>query len=290
MEKELNKFDYCDIYYVFESTNKFKAVYGGKAIEKAFIQEPRIMKDYVIYIVSEGSIYLSQQDRYVEVKAKQMLLNFPFIKHFGYQKADATFYWFHFTCDKEPQEYQKDRLIEAIKNDKHFLDNKIILPYHCDIKNYNTIVLLISLYLQALTENRNIECENYYVSLICAEISRQEIANLLEDKKEMPYRFKKVVEYFNLYYYSIESIGEMADKFGYNSKYLSALFKKYLNVSPKKYLDDIRVNHADAILVDTDLSIKEIASLVGFDDSHVFMKAYKKSRGMTPTTFRTKKH
>ena len=42
----------------------------------------------------------------------------------------------------------------------------------------------------------------------------------------------------------------------------------------------------DGFLIDTDLSIKDIASEVGYSNSYYFIKIFKEHRGMTPGEYR----
>lgn len=276
-------------YYLFDMTIPFHAVYGGKKLLNDFIEKPRIMKDYIIYLVIEGKIYIKQDNVCSSVEQQEMLFNLPYLPQEGYKKEKSSFYWIHFTSANNPIKITRSELINKLNNDKDFMKNRIIIPTHAKVSNYKNLVLLISLYLQELQENRNSVAEDYFLSLICAEISRQELGKILTKSNDFPFKLKEIVEYINVCSHLINSVDEVACQFGYTSKYLSFLFKKYLNTSPKKYIEDARLNHADSLLLDSNLQINKIASLVGYDDAHVFMKAYKRSRGMTPSIFRNKK-
>jgi len=272
-------------YYLFKA-NSFHAVYGGKTIKDDFIQDKRIMKDYGVYVVVDGAIHFKQDNLLCSATKGEMLLQFPYIEHGGFKRAYSSFYWFHFTTSTDPIKMTKEEIIEKLNTDIHFFDDLVIIPHKCKLSEYTNITLLINLYLQSLYEKRNQECENSYINLLLSEISRQELIYLDQSKTEIPLKLIQIIEYIDLFFSQDINVKELSKIFGYNSKYLSYLFKKFKNISPKKYLENVRMNHADSILIDTSLNLKEVSSLVGYSDSNQFVKAYKKSRGITPTEFR----
>jgi AraC-like DNA-binding protein len=53
-----------------------------------------------------------------------------------------------------------------------------------------------------------------------------------------------------------------------------------------EYLRRVRVRRARSLLGDVDLSIKEVARRVGFDDPYHFSKVFHKVDGLPPTLYR----
>ena len=47
-----------------------------------------------------------------------------------------------------------------------------------------------------------------------------------------------------------------------------------------------KIDEANFMLTDTNMTILEISSSLGFADSHNFMKVYKKLTGLTPSEYR----
>lgn len=82
------------------------------------------------------------------------------------------------------------------------------------------------------------------------------------------------------------SLQDLADKFGYNSNYLSTLFKKNSGVTFKNFLILQRVKNAEYMLATTDKSIIEIANTCGFNDSNYFSTIFKNIHGMSPREYR----
>lgn len=82
------------------------------------------------------------------------------------------------------------------------------------------------------------------------------------------------------------SIEEIAMTVGISTSYLQHLFKQELNSSVKKYLNKIRIERAQKLIVETNYSIKQIATTVGYNTVQDFNKNFKVVCGKTPTEFK----
>ena len=82
---------------------------------------------------------------------------------------------------------------------------------------------------------------------------------------------------------SLDSVGEILHS---SPAYLSAQFKKYQKMNFLDCLTELRINAAKELLADPLRSTAEVASMVGYDDSSYFARAFKKRTGMTPTQYR----
>lgn len=71
-----------------------------------------------------------------------------------------------------------------------------------------------------------------------------------------------------------------------SAPYLSKLFHDRVGTSPSRYLTDLRMQKAKKLLLDSQLSIKEIAERVGYPDPFHFSKSFKNAVGMSPAQFR----
>lgn len=84
------------------------------------------------------------------------------------------------------------------------------------------------------------------------------------------------------------SLDRYAKKYGYNTSYLSALFKKEMKKSFLEFLIGFRMEKAKGLLTSTPLSVSEISYQVGYADYYHFAKAFKQNVGWTPTEYREK--
>ena len=78
----------------------------------------------------------------------------------------------------------------------------------------------------------------------------------------------------------------LADSLAVSAPYLSKLFHEQTGSSPSRYLTDIRMRQARKLLMDTNLTVKEIAVRVGFPDPFHFSRSFRNAVGISPVQFR----
>ena len=66
----------------------------------------------------------------------------------------------------------------------------------------------------------------------------------------------------------------------------NARFKEQLGISPTQYLLRLRMGAACDLLKNTELSVKEIATMCGYRDPYFFSRAFKAFTGSSPRTYR----
>ncbi len=88
-------------------------------------------------------------------------------------------------------------------------------------------------------------------------------------------------------YMNLISLSDVADALNISSQYLSKIFKDETGYNYIDFLNEIRLERAYALVVDTDLLIKEIASRTGFSNSQYLIKRFKAKYGVTPSHVRS---
>lgn len=81
-------------------------------------------------------------------------------------------------------------------------------------------------------------------------------------------------------------LSEVADMFHISKSYLSKKFKATTGFGFKEYLLNIRIKEACRLLLETDMSIMDIAFACGFNDSNYFGDAFRKIKGISPNKYR----
>lgn len=78
----------------------------------------------------------------------------------------------------------------------------------------------------------------------------------------------------------------IASIIGVSTNYLRRVFKERKGTSIAGYINDLRIHQAEKLLVETDMSAKDIADRVGFANTNYFYTYFKKQCGMTPAMYR----
>ena len=97
---------------------------------------------------------------------------------------------------------------------------------------------------------------------------------------------QNILKYINLNYMNDITLQEICNIYNYSMTHMSAKFKKKAGISFLEYLQKIRVENSMKLLSDTNLSIVEIASSIGYKDLRSYYRIFKKHIGTTPGKFR----
>jgi Transcriptional regulator containing an amidase domain and an AraC-type DNA-binding HTH domain len=84
------------------------------------------------------------------------------------------------------------------------------------------------------------------------------------------------------------SLQELADHCCVSLFHFSRIFKAILNASPHQYLTELRLNHAQLLLINTELPVTQIAFQSGFNSLEHFISAYRQRFQISPSLQRKK--
>jgi AraC-like DNA-binding protein len=82
------------------------------------------------------------------------------------------------------------------------------------------------------------------------------------------------------------SVNSIARQVQMSRSALFRCFREAYQVSPKDYLDSIRMEHARRLLRQRRFSIKEIAAACGYANGQYFSRAFKRHCGVAPGQWR----
>ena len=103
------------------------------------------------------------------------------------------------------------------------------------------------------------------------------------DNKPGP--LQKAIDYIDIWYGEQLQLTTVAEICRISPAYLSRLFSEHLHTTFIDYLTDKRVTKAEEAIQKDEMSIKEIAYSVGFQDPNYFSRIFKKYKGVTPSMY-----
>jgi AraC-like DNA-binding protein len=149
-------------------------------------------------------------------------------------------------------------LIERIKTEYFDMND----DYSLGIIRSELHILIAKLYRIKSSKNQIISNRKYLSEFI-------EFQNLVEQNAT---KYTKVKDY--------------AKMIGVSTKTLNTVTKTIVNKTAKEFIDDICTKQIKRLLINTELSIKEIAYASGFEESTNFYKYFKRQTELTPEQFR----
>lgn len=131
---------------------------------------------------------------------------------------------------------------------------------------------------------RSVMYELLHTLLTYFRVEKEQVPEIFSAKYAE--RYKKVISYINEHYHENVTLERIAQQFGYSEEHFSRSFKKYMNVGFKEYLTRIRLYYARKLVLETDLTMTDIANECGFGDAKSFIRDFKQIYEVTPLQYR----
>jgi AraC-like DNA-binding protein/mannose-6-phosphate isomerase-like protein (cupin superfamily) len=144
-----------------------------------------------------------------------------------------------------------------------------------------------------LREMQDREPEYQTVCQACMEII---IVQLMRSASvsvtQIPSRFpanrqcSSVRYYIDQHYKENITLDLLAEKASINKYYMAHAFKREYGISPINYLIACRIREGKRLLTETDLSLSQIAGVLGFSSASYFSQSFRNAEGMSPSEYR----
>ncbi len=229
----------------------------------------RRLFEYEMMIVTEGELFIADEDREYHVSEGEYLIMSPTRIQHGTRVSRCRFYWMHFRCEALPA--------------------SLSLPPHAAFTDRESIVTLAHMLLRSEAEQPRGMRSRYLATLLLTELARgqEQGEKQLSPQKRLSEAIKSFVAYHR---FSEIRVVDIARELGYHEKYLSAVFHGTEGITLKRYLTLCRLNEAKRLLLETDYTVSEVAYYLNFPSPHNFSRFFKKEAGVTATQFRLQKN
>lgn len=99
-------------------------------------------------------------------------------------------------------------------------------------------------------------------------------------------RLTALIHFIDKKFSSSMTLEDLSMQAGLSVSRLSTLFRGHLQISPQAYIEKRRLEEALRLLYSESLTIKEVATLAGFEDPLYFSRRFKKHFGICPESYR----
>lgn len=82
------------------------------------------------------------------------------------------------------------------------------------------------------------------------------------------------------------NIEQMAKDLHFSASRFHSLYKAQFGVSPKQDLQQIRINYAQNLLIQENVTVSQVAELIGYKNEYYFIRKFKEVMGKTPGKYR----
>lgn len=101
-------------------------------------------------------------------------------------------------------------------------------------------------------------------------------------------KFEPALRYINEHFAENISLSYLAELMSMSKMYFSNYFKRVFNISPKQYILGKRLTESQRLLLETNMSVKEIAYAVGFENENYFSEFFSAKVGISALKFRSR--
>ena len=113
-----------------------------------------------------------------------------------------------------------------------------------------------------------------------------EITHMSQSGHKRKNDIEQVAAFIEEHYADPVTLGGMAKIFMTNPCALSRSFKRYMGIPPISYLNRVRIQAAKELIENSDLSLTQVCSRVGYESLTYFGRVFKEFTGVTPSQFR----
>ncbi len=223
----------------------------------------RVMKSYEVIFVTNGILYMEEDGIKYELYPNQIIVLEPDKLHRGYKvyEGGTSFYWMHYTTDSLPIPF-KTYLGNEYHEAKQLLKKLLHIAYTPAYSVYARDALALSIYEEL-----------------------KKISILSDSFKPV---IKKAIEHVRINIKEKVTVASIAKELGYNPDYLSKAFCNAMGMTLKKYITVSKLKAAKDYLHSSELSVKQIAYELGFENEMLFVKFFSYHEKMSPAAYRNK--
>lgn len=125
----------------------------------------------------------------------------------------------------------------------------------------------------------------YAQHLIYDLLQHQSAMGIISYQKRHP--LNQVITYIEKHIDENINVNQLAEKFGMSDSNFSHTFKKYIGMTPQKYLQRSKMLYAEELLLIR--SVTDVAYELGYENISHFIRVFKQHSGMTPKQYQLQK-
>ncbi|MEO9890940.1 AraC family transcriptional regulator [Aurantibacter sp.] len=246
-----------------------------------------------IYLITDGNAKIFHSYEEVELKA-------------GYIYLVPSFTYSRYKCDSFLNQYYVHFLEEignglSVYDIKDFIYETVATDF--DIQCFKRLVEL-----QPSMSLKNVDVKKYdnqdSIEFIKKNNRLQSAAKLLEtqgllrllcsrfiknekvNKTLIKSGFSDVLNYIKEHLHEDLTVSDLAKNYNLSADHFSRVFQQKFGIRPSKYIQTVRIERSETLLLTTNNTLVEIADKTGWNTVSYFTRMFKKINGKTPGQFR----
>ncbi|WP_284640053.1 helix-turn-helix transcriptional regulator [Paenibacillus silviterrae] len=238
--------------------------------------------------VTQGTLFMGEEDLQWEVAAGQTLLLLPEPYHYAVKPCDTEtrFYWIHFDYSGRWEHSVESGgglpypIRHAWKNPYSLRLKQYASPFEFPLAERHLRTLLLS------TDRRRSESFWHEQQLFMELLRLIEEGYHGEDASPALRLAERTEAYLRQHYQEELTYDTLAEALHYHSNYIVRCMKETYGCTPMEYLHEYRLEQAKLLLIKTNWPVARIAEQCGFQYAPYFSSCFKQYAGVSPLRFR----
>lgn len=252
------------------SSDLYPMQYGEQQCDHGYAFGPAVRNFYLIHYVYRGQGELHIDKKIYKIHAGQFFLISP--KQMAYYKADDKNPWVYGWIEFDGSFSEKLMAVAGFSHNNHVLndDNEVgtALKNIIDLgwADFEIIMSHFWFFIAALTNGKLYK----------------------KDENTAESYVSNAKNYIQSNIHKKTTVSEIAQFLNIDRSHLTRVFKSICNVSPQQFIISLKMEIASQSLKKSNMTIKEVANSVGYDNPLDFSKLFKKQYHVSPTQWRKK--
>lgn len=246
----------------------------------------RITIEDMVYHAGPGSIFLFKPGKRHSIsllgcsKLHQPHIHFDLIAQEDSEQVKVNF---------QPREVMSQQEIAMIREDITAPGREMEMPDQITVSNLLDFERLFFDVINTYTNREpfyQIEAKSKFLTLwayLLREVRILQNSSLTMVAKE----YQEVKSYLDESYSHAVKLEELTERFHISKFHLLRVFKRIYGVTPMTYARMVRINKAKEYISFTNMSITQIAEMLGFSSTNAFSRTFAKEEGVPPTFYRS---
>lgn len=244
--------------------------------------------DYEIILCLKGPFYLTVGELEYTISPGEVFIVPPFTKVEGSRQSQTPvdFFWLHFFSQQEEVPFTAGADFGEVLPLADLASPQIVLPMQFAAPDEQRLVVTL----------HEILAERFHSAIKCSVDERDFLTSALLVQLFKSYadahqattddRMSHLREWIRANMSSDLSVAAIAESAHLNVDYLTRLFKQNMGMTTLQYVNHLKIEVAEVLLVHTEMAIKEVAEAAYFNDPKVFMRHFKATTGLSPSEYR----
>lgn len=240
----------------------------------------RVDQSYVLHVILQGQGYYEVNNKKHHLRKGQafILKQNDLVKYYPSKDNPWQYIWLGFS----------GKGLEEILTCS-IINNNYVFDFNNGKKTLKTMFEIVNHNRSHPYDNPEIQLWNklkiydFILNLLTEFPSDQHINESINSNDDLALAIYK---YISLHYKDYISIDDVANYFSISRSTLFRICKYKYKQSPKEILQEYRMRIASQLLLNTGMTISDIAQNCGYKDAFAFSKYFKKHYGFTPSEFK----